>query len=96
MSKEFKTTKELRSMIAEGRKTRAEGNEVGLVQGQDEAIFVKKDDFENTWKILRTKVNGCQASVMFVFTNELGAIVAGRKIAEAIGGQSYGTHDPRK
>lgn len=77
------------------RKVKDKVTKAGLMQGCDDAIFIEKAAFGKNWKVLHTKVGGCQASVMFSFATEHQALQAGRKIAEAIGGQCYGTNDPR-
>lgn len=71
-------------------------NKAGLVNGNDNAIYVEKDNFTKCWKVLRTKVGGCQASVMFEFEHGSQAYEAAGKIAAAIGGKFYGLTDPRK
>lgn len=74
-------------------KTKTE--EIGLVKGQDDSIYVYHDSFEGTWTVFRTKINGNSAEQLFIFETQTQAITAAKKIAVAIGGAYYRS-DPRK
>ena len=71
------------------------GTKIELTAGSDNAIYIAKDDFHGSWKILRTKVQGSEASVMFIVKSEEQAYAAGQGIANAIGGKFYDKFDPR-
>ncbi len=76
--------------------TQAMKSEVGLVERQNDCIFVEEDTFYGHWKVLRTTEGSSTASAMFSFRTKYQATVAGQKIAEAIGGTFFGDKDPRK
>jgi len=68
----------------------------GLTDNSDDSVFINKEFIGKNWQVLSTKVGGNMASVIFVFETEQQALEAARKIATAIGGECYGTNDPRK
>lgn len=71
-------------------------NEVGLLPRQDDVIYPEKNSFDGSnWDILRTRIGSQMAIQMFTFGTYDQATKAGRKIAEAIGGQFYSI-DPRE
>lgn len=76
-------------------KTQTE-NKAGLVERNNDAIYISKDSFDFTWSVFKTNVGGCQATQIFTFQTSDQAWKAAEKIAAAIGGKFYGKVDPRK